>query len=90
MKGVALHRDPARLAHEADELVDLLLGLGAGSGGVEDRLSHHGSLHVVGAEVKPDRREGMPIMIQYALMFGMLSSIRRETAIILRSSDPVV
>ena len=33
---------------------------------------------------------GVEIMIQYALMFGMLSSIRRETASILRSSWPVV
>ena len=33
---------------------------------------------------------GVEIMIQYALMFGMLSSIRRETACILRSSCPVV
>ena len=33
---------------------------------------------------------GMPIMIQYALMFGTLSSISRETASIFRSSAPVV
>ena len=33
---------------------------------------------------------GMPIMIQYALMFGMLSSSSRDTAIIFRSSAPVV
>ena len=33
---------------------------------------------------------GMPIMIQYALTFGMLSSSKRETETILRSSAPVV
>jgi hypothetical protein len=33
---------------------------------------------------------GSPIMIQYALMFGMLSSSSRETAMSFRSSEPVV
>jgi len=33
---------------------------------------------------------GVEIMIQYALMFGMLSSIRRATAMFFRSRKPVV
>ena len=57
---VALHRDPAGIADEADELVDLLLGLGRRAGRVEDLLAHDRALDVVRAEVERDRRERHP------------------------------
>src|SRR6188768_1190537 len=57
---VALHGHAARLADEADELTDLLLGLRARAGGVEDLLAHDGALDVVGAEVERDGRERHP------------------------------
>src|SRR5712691_2672535 len=57
VEGVALYGNAARLAHEADELVDLLLGLGDRTGGVEDRLAHDGALDVVRAEMEAHGRE---------------------------------
>src|SRR5262249_45013236 len=49
---VALHRDAPGGAHEADELVELLLGSRRRAGGAEDLLPHQRPLHVVRTEVK--------------------------------------
>src|SRR5579884_2192075 len=57
VEAVALHRDTARLADEADELGDLLLGAGARARGLEDLLPHDCPLDVVGAEVERDLGE---------------------------------
>ena len=51
---VALHRDPAGGADDADELLELLLGARRRAGGVEDLLAHERALDVVGAEVERD------------------------------------
>src|SRR3989440_12300174 len=52
VEAVALHRGPARVADDAYELPDLLLGAGARARGLEDLLPHHRALHVVGAEME--------------------------------------
>ena len=57
VEGVALHRDPARVADDADELLDLLLGAGGRAGGAEDLLAHDRALDVVRAEVERDLGE---------------------------------
>src|SRR6188472_1521016 len=49
---VPLHGDPAGGAHDAHELVDLLLGLGHRARGMEDLLADNGALHVVRPEVE--------------------------------------
>src|SRR6266540_4001443 len=57
---VALHRYAPGLTHEAHELVDLLLGLGARTRRVKDLLPHDRALHVVRAEVQRDARHRHP------------------------------
>ena len=77
-----------RRADEANELVDLLLGPVVAPAALEDLLAHHVPCTSFAPKWSATAASGMPIMIQYALTFGMLSSIRRETASILRSSEP--
>ena len=87
---VALDRDATGVADHAHELLDLLLRavFAPATWTISSRTTVPWTS--LAPKCSATWASGVEIMIQYALMCGMLSSISRDTARIFRSSEPVV